>query len=97
MEGTPREHHLAHGAKAAVPGGESLFNWGKSTAGQSAQSIHLSPFLEAHVEIVVTITNKILRKVDQLVALCNQLKERLVNAQEIQLNLADSLVEQAIN
>jgi hypothetical protein len=38
MEGTPREHHLAHGAQAAVRGGESLFTWGQSTAGQSAIS-----------------------------------------------------------
>ena len=56
-----RVHHLEQGAKAAVRGGESLFNWGKSTAGQSAQPIHLSPFLEANVGTVVAVTNKILR------------------------------------
>ena len=61
MEGTSREHHLAHGAKAAVRGGESLFTWGKSTAGQSAQPIHLSPFLEANDEKWVAVTNKNLR------------------------------------
>ena len=27
----------------------------------SAQSVHLSPFLEAHVETVVAVTNKIIR------------------------------------
>ena len=61
MEGTSREHHLAHGAQAAVRGGESLFNWGKSTAGHSAQPVHLSPFLEANVKTVVAVTSEILR------------------------------------
>jgi type I restriction enzyme, S subunit len=40
--------------------------------------------------------HRIVAKVDQLMALCDQLKASLATAQATQLNLADSLVEQAI-
>ena len=40
--------------------------------------------------------HRIVSKVDELMALCDQLKVSLSSAQETQLNLADSLVEQAI-
>jgi type I restriction enzyme S subunit len=40
--------------------------------------------------------HRIVAKVDQLMALCDQLKASLATAQTTQLNLADSLVEQAI-
>lgn len=39
---------------------------------------------------------RIVAKVDELMALCDQLKASLASAQATQLNLADSLVEQAI-
>ena len=39
---------------------------------------------------------RIVAKVDELMALCDQLKASLASAQETQLNLTDSLVEQAI-
>lgn len=40
--------------------------------------------------------HRIVAKVDELMALCEQLKANLAQAQATQLNLADSLVEQAI-
>ena len=40
--------------------------------------------------------NRIVAKVDELMALCEQLKSRLSDAQTTQLHLADALVEQAI-
>jgi type I restriction enzyme S subunit len=40
--------------------------------------------------------HRIVAKVDELMALCDQLKASLATAQTTQLNLADSLVEQAI-
>ncbi len=39
---------------------------------------------------------RIVAKVDELMAICDQLKANLASAQDTQLNLADSLVEQAI-
>ena len=50
--------------------------------------IPLPPLAEQH---------RIVAKVDELLALCDQLKASLASAQDTQLNLADSLVEQAIN
>jgi type I restriction enzyme, S subunit len=47
----------------------------------------LPPLAEQH---------RIVAKVDELMALCDQLKASLATAQTTQLNLADSLVEQAI-
>jgi type I restriction enzyme S subunit len=40
--------------------------------------------------------HRIVAKVDQLMALCDQLKTRLQHAQKTQLHLADALVEQAL-
>ncbi len=40
--------------------------------------------------------HRIVAKVDELMALCEQLKSRLRDAQTTQLHLADALVEQAI-
>ena len=39
---------------------------------------------------------RIVTKIDELMALCDQLKSRLSDAQTTQLHLADALVEQAI-
>jgi type I restriction enzyme, S subunit len=47
----------------------------------------LAPLAEQH---------RIVAKVDELMALCDQLKSRLSDAQTTQLHLADALVEQAI-
>lgn len=49
--------------------------------------IPLPPLAEQH---------RIVAKVDELMALCDQLKVSLASAQKTQLNLADSFVEQAI-
>ncbi len=53
-----------------------------------AAPIPLAPLDEQH---------RIVAKVDELMTLCDQLKAGLATAQATQLNLADSLVEQAIN
>ena len=50
-------------------------------------AVALPPLTEQH---------RIVAKVDELMALCDQLKSRLRNAQTTQLHLADALVEQAI-
>lgn len=50
-------------------------------------SICLPPLAEQH---------RIVAKVDELMVLCEQLKERLAEAQTTQLHLADTLVEQAV-
>ena len=52
-----------------------------------AAPIPLPPLAEQH---------RIVAKVEELMALCNQLKGSLATAQATQINLADSLVEQAI-
>ena len=49
--------------------------------------IPLPPLSEQH---------RIVAKVDEMMLLCDQLKASLSSAQETQLNLADSIVEQAI-
>ncbi len=49
--------------------------------------LYLPSFAEQH---------RIVAKVDELMALCDQLKSRLSDAQTTQLHLADALVEQAI-
>ena len=41
--------------------------------------------------------NRIVAKVDELFALCDQLKERLQHASDTQLSLTDAIVEQALN
>lgn len=50
-------------------------------------NIPLPPLAEQH---------RIVAKVDQLMALCDQLRTRLQQAQQTQLHLADALVEQAL-
>jgi type I restriction enzyme, S subunit len=44
----------------------------------------------------ITEQHRIVAKVEELMALCDQLKARLSNAQDIQLHLADAIVEQAV-
>lgn len=58
-----------------------------STKQVSALPLNLPPLAEQH---------RIVAKVDELMAICDQLKASLATAQATQLNLADSLVEQAI-
>ncbi len=66
-----------------------------STAGQktvnqkhiSSLVVTLPPLAEQH---------RIVAKVDELMALCDTLKERLQEAQTIQVQLADAIVEQAV-
>jgi len=48
----------------------------------------LVPELEQH---------RIVKKVDELMALCDQLKTRLSDSQATQLQLADTIVEQAVS
>ena len=48
----------------------------------------LPPLAEQH---------RIVKKVDELITLCDQLKTRLSDAQTTQLHLADAIVEQAVN
>lgn len=45
----------------------------------------------------LTEQHRIVEKINELMALCDQLKARLSSAQETQLNLANSIVEQAIH
>jgi type I restriction enzyme S subunit len=67
-----------------------------STAGQKtvnqthigSLSVTLPPLTEQH---------RIVAKVDELMALCEQLKARLSDAQTTQLHLADAVVENALN
>jgi len=44
----------------------------------------------------LTEQQRIVAKVDELMALCDALKARLADAQAIQLHLADAIVEQAV-
>ncbi|MFT5636636.1 MAG: type I restriction enzyme S subunit, partial [Cognaticolwellia sp.] len=53
-------------------------------------------------ELVIPIVplaeqHRIVAKVDELIALCEQLKARLIDAQTTQLNLADAVAENALN
>jgi len=41
--------------------------------------------------------NRIVAKVDELMGLCDQLKERIVATQELKVKLADAVVERAVN
>ena len=68
------------------------FDNGSAQPNLSANSVKLyafplPPLAEQH---------RIVAKVDELMALCDQLKASLATAQTTQFNLADSLVEQAI-
>lgn len=67
-----------------------------STAGQKTVNqthigslcVSLPPLAEQH---------RIIKKVDELITLCDQLKTRLSDSQETQLHLADTIVEQAVS
>jgi len=58
--------------------------------------------LETRIELLIPIPpieeqHRIVAKVDELMALCEQLKTRLSDTQATQLNLADAVVENALN
>ncbi|WP_020682660.1 restriction endonuclease subunit S [Marinobacterium rhizophilum] len=60
---------------------------------------HTSPakVLEALIPVMsLSEQHRIVAKLDQLMTLCDQLKERLQQAQQTQLHLADALVEKAV-
>jgi type I restriction enzyme S subunit len=62
-------------------------NWGISAKNLKTVPIPLPPLAEQH---------RIVAKVDELMAICDQLKARLSDAQTTQLQLTDAIVEQAI-
>ena len=66
-------------------------------AGGAQPNISREKIIETVVAIPPTVEqHRIVTKVDELMALCDQLKSRLSDAQITQLHLADALVEQAI-
>ena len=73
---------------AEVAGGTSRSMKNVSREQIRSLVIALPPLKEQH---------RIVKKVDELMSLCDQLKARLSNAQTIQLHLADTIVEQAVN
>ena len=61
------------------------------------QTIYYPEWISMHMLLPpLPEQRRIVAKVDELMALCDQLKASLATAQATQLNLADSLVEQAI-
>ncbi len=70
-----------------VAGGTSSSMKNVSRLQIQSLAVALPPLAEQH---------RIVAKVDELMALCDQLKSRLNDAQTTQLHLADALVEQAI-
>lgn len=54
----------------------------------------LAPCL--HAGLVKSAANRIVAKVDQLMALCDQLKARLNQARKVNEQLACALIEQAV-
>lgn len=67
---------------------------------KSRQSAQANLFLGAISSLLVALPpvqeqHRIVAKVDELMALCDQLKTRLSDAQATQLNLADALTEAA--
>jgi type I restriction enzyme S subunit len=76
-----REHYISNSSGTS----NSMKNVSRAT--MNNLPIPLPPLAEQH---------RIVAKVDELMALCDQLKASLATAQATQLNLADSLVEQAI-
>ncbi|MDA7526853.1 restriction endonuclease subunit S [bacterium] len=76
-----REHYIGNSSGTS----SSMKNVSRET--MSNLPIPLPPLAEQH---------RIVAKVDELMALCDQLKASLATAQATQLNLADSLVEQAV-
>src|SRR5690606_6084577 len=71
-----------------VAGGTSSSMKNVSRAQTQNLRVPLPPLAEQH---------RIVAKVDELMALCDQLKERLQHASDTQLNLTDAIVEQALN
>ena len=63
-------------------------NWGISAKNLKTVPIPLAPLAEQQ---------RIIAKVDELMALCEQLKARLTDSQTTKLQLTDAIVEQAIN
>jgi type I restriction enzyme S subunit len=69
---------------------------------RSKQSAQANLFLGAISNLVFIIPplaeqHRIVAKVDELMAICDQLKYRLTEANQLQQKLADVLVEQAVN
>jgi type I restriction enzyme S subunit len=73
---------------AAVAGGTSSSMKNVSRNQIRGLAIPLPPFNEQH---------RIIAKVDELMALCEQLKNKLRQSQQTQLHLTDAIVEQALN
>ncbi len=70
---------------------------GEENRGMTRQRINLGKCKAIPVPIPpITEQHRIVAKVDQLMTLCDQLKERLQQTQQTQLHLADALVEQAV-
>ena len=70
----------------------------KSGMAESQMNISQGKLREAPIPLApIREQHRIIAKVDELIALCDQLKESLSSAHETQLNLADSIVEQAIH
>lgn len=62
------------------------------------QTIYYSAWLSMHIALPpVSEQKRIIQKVDELIALCDHLKERLNHASDIRCQLADSVVEGALN
>lgn len=69
----------------------------KNGTGMTAKGIKASKLKQLPIAIPpLAEQHRIVAKVDELMALCDQLKSRLVAAQTTQLHLADALVERAI-
>lgn len=66
------------------------------TAGQDNISVSKSRNLPIAIPPLAE-QHRIVAKVDELFALCDQLKERLQHASDTQLNLTEAIVEQALN
>ncbi len=72
-------------------------------AGSSKQTTNLASINKTQLSnTVVPIPplveqQRIVAKVDELFALCDQLKERLQHASDTQLNLTDAIVEEALS
>ena len=70
----------------------------KSGMAESQMNISQGKLLVAPIALPpITEQHRIVAKVDELFALCAQLKERLQHASDTQLNLTDAIVEQALS
>ena len=68
---------------------------------RSKQSAQANLFLGAIANLVFVIPplaeqHRIVAKVDELMTLCDQLKERIVASQQLKVKLADAVVERAV-